>query len=127
MPVDRWPPLDPESSGELGPQTGVVQRRQRALVMFGHAGVERIPTAGAVLDFGDHHRMGVQVRVLGATGVLTEGRHRDPAGVDHPGLAVHRAPRVRLVLDEREHPCHGGVVGAGHLIAHGLVTERPQQ
>ena len=83
-------PVEAEPAGQLGAQGGVVDPRQGPLLGLEPPGIQRQPHAGAVLDLGGDHCVGVQLRVGGTACVLAEHPRRKALGVDlvHPPVAA---------------------------------------
>ena len=72
-------PPDSETTGQLGPQPGVIQSRQGALVELDGPGIQCQPaTIGGFDPIGDHC-MGVQLWIQFSTGVLPKHRHHTAA------------------------------------------------
>ncbi len=97
--VLRLPPTDPESSGELGAEVGVVESGEGALVHDQRTGIQRQPAAIAGRDPVGDNGVGVQLRVEGPAGVLTKQPHHDPLGVHRDYLAVAAHSGVGVGLD----------------------------
>ncbi len=104
--VHRWLPGDSESAGELGSQPGVIQPRQAPLVHLQRACVQCQPSSVGGADPVGDHRMGVQLGIEFAAGVLTEHPHDDPFGVDTHHMTPLPHPSVRLRLHPGEHRVH---------------------
>lgn len=120
-------PCGAETSGQLGAQRGVVDPADGALLLSQKPRVERQPLAASVLNLGGDHRVGVELRIRGAAGVLTEHRRGHPLRVDLVD-AVTTATGQRAVSFE---PSHGGfdrgVVRRSDLGSHPrILRQRPQ-
>jgi hypothetical protein len=90
--VDGCVPGDTEPPSQLGPQAGVVESGQGALVVFDHPRIQGPPSTTRITDLGDHNGMGMQVRILGPAGVLTKDGGGDALRVDHAHQPHPRSP-----------------------------------
>ena len=105
-PVHRRLPCDSEAAGELGPQPGVIQPRQAPLVHLQRPCVQGQPSSVGGADPVGDHRMGMQLWVEFAAGVLPEHPHDDPFGVDTHHMPLPPHPGVRLRLHPGQHRIH---------------------
>ena len=87
IPCSGLVPADAEPAGQLGSQAGVVEGGQGALVELDRPGVQRQPPAIRGPHPVRDHQVGVELRIGGPAGVLTERRRDDPLGVDDRHLA----------------------------------------
>ena len=95
----------PTTARELVAQTGVVQRRQGALIVFDHPGVERVPSAPIRREPWRSPPRGCAGagRRCGWCAAENRATHSPWVSTTLADL-LHRHPRVGLRLDERQHP-----------------------
>ena len=107
--------FDAEPVSELGPESCVVDRRDRALAQLERAGVEGEPAVIWRSDPVGDDDVGVELWVEGLGGVLAKGRRDDALGVNDGDLAVDAVAGVGVRFDPLDGDAHGSVVRAEHV------------
>ena len=119
-------PADAESSGQLRAQAGVIDRRQRLLIVLDQPSVQRQPTPIRRLHSVGDHQMRVQLRVQCSTGVLSKRSGDDPSGVDHGDIATDPVAGVSVTFDPHRQRANRIVVRRKNLLSGFDVTECEQ-